>query len=123
MKLALLSDIHGNQYALSKVIDEIKLQNIDTLIVAGDTVGYYYGIKDVLKMLASFKVHFTKGNHEVMLEQLKHHPEIESELVEKYGSSLQRALRSLSGLEIDQLLNVEHPKSITIEKLKFLFNN
>jgi predicted phosphodiesterase len=123
MKLALLSDIHGNQYALSKVIDEIKLQNIDTLIVAGDTVGYYYGIKDVLKMLASFKVHFTKGNHEVMLEQLKQHPEIESELMEKYGSSLQRALRSLSELEIDQLLNVEHPKSITIENLKFLISH
>ena len=50
MKLALLSDIHGNQYALNKVISEIKLQNIDTLIVAGDTVGYYYGIKDVLKI-------------------------------------------------------------------------
>ena len=123
MKLALLSDIHGNQYALSKVIDEIKLQNIDTLIVAGDTVGYYYGIKEVLKMLTSFKVHFTKGNHEVMLEQLMHHPEIESELRGKYGSSLQLALCSLSEYEIDQLLNVEHPKSITVENLKILISH
>ena len=59
MKLALLSDIHGNQYALSKVINEIKMKNIETLIVAGDTVGYYYGIKDVLNLLSNFKVYFT----------------------------------------------------------------
>lgn len=123
MKLAILSDIHGNQYALNKVLSEIKLQNIDTLIVAGDTVGYYYGVKDVLNMLADFKVFFTKGNHEIMLEQLKHNPEIELELKNKYGSSLQRALDSLSENEVDQLLNVEHPKSIAIENLKILISH
>lgn len=123
MKLALLSDIHGNQYALNEVISEIKLQNIDTLIVAGDTVGYYYGIKDILKILADFKVFFTKGNHELMLEQLKYHPEIEPVLRNKYGSSLQRALDSLSKNEVDQLLNVEHPKSIAFGDLKILISH
>jgi putative phosphoesterase len=123
MKLALLSDIHSNQYALSKVVDEIRLQSIDTLIIAGDTVGYYYGIKDVLNLLADFKVYFTKGNHEIMLEQLKHNPEIELELKNKYGSSLQRALHSLSENEIDQLLNIEHPKSILIGDLNILVSH
>jgi putative phosphoesterase len=123
MKLALLSDIHGNQYALNKVIGEIKSQNIDTLIVAGDTVGYYYGIKDVLNILADFKVFFTKGNHELMLEQLKNNPEIQLELRNKYGSSLQRALDSLSKNEVDQLLNVEHPKSIAFGDLNVLVSH
>ena len=123
MKLALLSDIHGNQYALNKVISEIKLQDIDTLIVAGDTVGYYYGIKEVLTILADFKVFLTKGNHEIMMEQLKQNPEIEIELRNKYGSSLQRALDSLSKNEVDSLLNAEHPKSIEIENLNILISH
>ena len=114
MKIALLSDIHGNQYALSKVVDEIKMKKIGTLIVAGDTVGYYYGIKNVLNLLSNFKVYFTKGNHELMLEQLRLNPIIESELTIKYGSSLRLALNSLSETEIDQLLNIEHPNAITV---------
>ena len=60
MKLALLSDIHGNQYALSKVVSEIKMKKIETLIVAGDTVGYYYGIKYVLNQYA--KIYFSIRN-------------------------------------------------------------
>ena len=123
MTLSLLSDIHGNQYALNKVISEIKLQNIDTLIVAGDTVGYYYGIKDVLKIFADFKVFLTRGNHEIMLEQLRHNPEITLELKNRYGSSLQRALNILSKNEVDQLLNVEHPKSIAIKNLNILISH
>jgi predicted phosphodiesterase len=120
MKLAILSDIHGNQYALSKVIDEIKSQNIDTLIVAGDTVGYYYGIKEVLDLLSSFKVHFVKGNHEVMLGQLQLNPEIGLELNKKYGSSLNRALKSLTQSEIELFTNLPHPKSIVLENLNIL---
>jgi putative phosphoesterase len=123
MKLALLSDIHGNQYALSKVVDEIRKENIDTLIIAGDTVGYYYGIKDVLNLIANFKIYFTKGNHEMMLEQLRFNPIIELGLTNKYGSSLRLALNSLSETEIDQLLNLEHPKSITIENLDILISH
>lgn len=123
MKLAILSDIHGNQYALSKVIDEIKSQNIDTLIVAGDTVGYYYGIKEVLDLLSSFKVYFVKGNHEVMLAQLRLNPEIGLELNKKYGSSLHRALKSLSQNEIDFLINLPHPESIVLDNLDILISH
>ena len=123
MKLALLSDIHGNQYALSKVVSEIKMKKIETLIVAGDTVGYYYGIKDVLNLLSNFKVYFTKGNHEIMLEQLRLNPIIELELTLKYGSSLRLALNSLSEAEIDQLINMEHPKAITVENLNILISH
>jgi predicted phosphodiesterase len=93
------------------------------LIVAGDTVGYYYGIKAVLKMLMDFKVFFTKGNHELMLEQLRQNPKIEREIKSRYGSSLQRALDSLSKNEIDLLLNVEHPKSMVIENLNILISH
>ena len=124
MKLALLSDIHGNQYALSKVVSEIKMKKIETLIVAGDTVGYYYGIKDVLNLLSNFKVYFTKGNHEIMLEQLRLNPVIELELTLKYGSSLRLALNSLSEAEIDQLINIEQSlgyKPILIPRFRKIY--
>jgi len=40
MKIALISDIHGNLEALSSVIDEILREGIDSIINLGDTVGY-----------------------------------------------------------------------------------
>ena len=39
MKIAVLSDIHGNHIALETCIEEIERRNIDKLIFLGDYVG------------------------------------------------------------------------------------
>ena len=36
MKIAVLSDIHGNHIALQKVLNEIKNTNIKKIFIAGD---------------------------------------------------------------------------------------
>ena len=38
MRIAFISDIHGNFTALQAVLNDIKLQNIDEIICLGDTV-------------------------------------------------------------------------------------
>ena len=38
MKIALIADIHGNSLALKQVLDKIKRQGINELIIAGDRV-------------------------------------------------------------------------------------
>ena len=42
MKIAVISDIHGNYDALVEVLKDAKSENIDHLLVLGDIVGYYY---------------------------------------------------------------------------------
>ena len=51
MDVAILSDIHGNIYALKEVIKECKESGVDRFLVLGDLVGYYYqplGVMDAL---------------------------------------------------------------------------
>ncbi len=39
MRIAVISDIHSNIYALDKVIDDIKSKNVDMVVCTGDLVG------------------------------------------------------------------------------------
>ena len=40
MKIAVMSDIHGNIYALMKALEDIDEQRVDKIICLGDLVGY-----------------------------------------------------------------------------------
>ena len=70
MKIAVLSDIHGNNFALDDVLKECKLENVEKLLILGDIVGYYYHPELVLKMLSEWEYEIIKGNHEVILQEL-----------------------------------------------------
>lgn len=39
MKIAIISDIHGNLEALEAIINDIRNSNIDEIICLGDTIG------------------------------------------------------------------------------------
>jgi predicted phosphodiesterase len=40
MRVAVISDVHGNYHALEMVLEEIEAEGIDTIWCLGDTVGY-----------------------------------------------------------------------------------
>ena len=40
MKIAVISDIHANIYALMNILEDIDDQKVDTIICLGDLVGY-----------------------------------------------------------------------------------
>jgi predicted phosphodiesterase len=42
MKIAIISDIHGNYDALKAVLKDIKKLKIDKIYCLGDIVNYYY---------------------------------------------------------------------------------
>ena len=44
LKIAILADIHGNHFALEKVIEKAKNEKIEQLLILGDFVGYYYWV-------------------------------------------------------------------------------
>jgi predicted phosphodiesterase len=64
MRYAILSDIHGNLEALKAVFDDIWSRSIDTIICAGDIVGYYADPEECVKLVRERVMHAVVGNHD-----------------------------------------------------------
>ena len=62
MKLAIISDIHGNLPALDAVLND--LPTIDSIICSGDIVGYYPDVNEVCARLREIEAFVIRGNHD-----------------------------------------------------------
>lgn len=63
-RIAVLSDIHANPFALEAVIDDIARQGVDEVLVGGDMVGRGALGSDVLDMITHMGWQGVRGNHE-----------------------------------------------------------
>jgi putative phosphoesterase len=115
VKVALLSDIHGNIDALEPVLESIRKSGLEKILVAGDLVGYYYDPNLVLAELSKFETVFVKGNHEVILEELLEKKISHSDIQKYYGSAHALALESLTPKQIEFLCNLPDMISMKIE--------
>lgn len=64
MRIAVISDIHGNIYALTKVLEDIDCQQIDTIICLGDLVGYGPHPNEVIATIRRRNILCLKGNYD-----------------------------------------------------------
>jgi predicted phosphodiesterase len=64
VRLAILSDIHGNLHALEAVLGHLQKQQIDQLIVAGDIVNGMPHSKACFDLVMSLNAVHLRGNHE-----------------------------------------------------------
>jgi len=64
MRIAFISDIHGNFTALEAVLADIKKQAVDQIICLGDTVSLGPQPREVLETLHEIKSINIKGNHD-----------------------------------------------------------
>ena len=64
MKLAIISDIHGNIYALMKALDDIDEQKVDKIICLGDLVGYGPHPNEVVALIKRREIPCIKGNYD-----------------------------------------------------------
>lgn len=67
MKIAFLSDIHGNLQALQNVMAYLSTVQPDEKYFLGDAVGYLPNALEVLDLLHTNNFQCIKGNHEAML--------------------------------------------------------
>lgn len=67
MRVALISDIHGNHTALKAVLDAIKLQNVDSIICLGDVATIGPQPRQVLAELRALGCPCIMGNHDAAL--------------------------------------------------------
>ena len=116
----MLGDIHGNALALRNVLQEAVKQQVETLLITGDLVGYYFEPLEVLQLLGPWSKYLVRGNHEDMLSFARSDPSFLSKVNNRYGSGLHAAIKQLSSLQINELCALPHPKDIEIEKYKIL---
>jgi predicted phosphodiesterase len=64
VRLAIVSDIHGNLHALEAVLGHLQKQQIDQLIVAGDIVNGMPHSKACFELVMSLEAVRLRGNHE-----------------------------------------------------------
>jgi putative phosphoesterase len=119
MKLAILSDIHGNAEALRAALTDAKKADVEHLLILGDLVGYYYDIRGVLEQIAGWPQTVIGGNHEDMLGNARSDTAQAMAFREKYGSALDIALTVLSSAEIDWLAGLPSRAIITVDGVTF----
>ncbi len=66
MKLGIISDIHGNIYALKKVLSSFDNNQVDKIIIVGDLIGIGPCPNEVVELINEIKdkTIIVKGNHE-----------------------------------------------------------
>jgi predicted phosphodiesterase len=71
MKIAILSDIHGNSYALSEVLEDTRARNVDAIINLGDSLYGPLNPADTWDMLNACRAINISGNEDrIILENL-----------------------------------------------------
>jgi putative phosphoesterase len=64
MRVGVISDIHGNRIALETVLEDIGDRNVDTLLCAGDVVGYNPWPAACLDAVRERAIPTVMGNHD-----------------------------------------------------------
>ena len=67
IKLAIISDIHGNCIALEEILKDAKLNNVDDYIFSGDLVNDLPFGNETLEIVKSTSDKVLKGNKEQYL--------------------------------------------------------
>ena len=115
MKLAFISDIHGNICGLAEVLKAIdKIGGVDKLVVAGDVLTASSGTNDLMELLTEREAEFIRGNIEEILYDLEGSLPKVPERFHRYAMVWQRWLRQRLSTENWKLLT-EGPLCRTYE--------
>lgn len=113
MKIALLSDIHGNLAALEPALEAVLAARPDKIAVLGDLIGYYYDAAAVIELVRAHADIVIRGNHERIYADMLEGRSDGAAYRAKYGSSLDLALETLTKPQNQWILNL--PDRFTAE--------
>ena len=72
MKIAVISDIHGNMDAFESVLEDIDRSNVDAIVSLGDNIGYGPEPEAVVRKIQDRGIPSIMGNHEMAVADPKH---------------------------------------------------
>ncbi len=72
MRIAIVSDIHGNLDAFEQVLTDIDRSNIDEIISLGDNIGYGPEPDEVVEQIQERRIESIIGNHELAVNHPKY---------------------------------------------------
>jgi predicted phosphodiesterase len=72
MRVAIISDIHGNLDAFEQVLDDIDHSDIDAVVCLGDNVGYGPEPEQVIRQVRKRNIPCVMGNHERAVSDCTH---------------------------------------------------
>src|SRR5437764_3789799 len=113
MRVAALYDIHGNLPALDAVLDDVRRERVDAIVVGGDVLPGPMPLQTMKRLLTSdIPVHFIHGNGDrVVLAQLR--GDSIDEVPAQYRDSIAWTARQMD-LECQQAL-ASWPLTCTLE--------
>lgn len=109
MKIAIISDIHGNLAAFRKVWEKVK--NYPLILNAGDLTGYYPDIDPIINQVKLEKVKSVLGNHDRFLVSGKLPKDINPAITKPFQNNLQnislKNMAYLKSLKPNEILEIE----------------
>lgn len=124
MLVAVLADIHANNLALQKVLDDCRALGIERFVVLGDSIGYYYWPAEVLIALENTKeALIIQGNHERMFGNCQQNPQSFGTLDKRYQRGMQAARDRLDENQKNFLLSLPASRRLTIDGVDCLLSH
>jgi predicted phosphodiesterase len=72
MRIAIISDIHGNMEAFDQVLRDIDNASVEKIISLGDNIGYGPEPENVIRRIQERKIFSVLGNHEMAVADHTH---------------------------------------------------
>lgn len=121
MRLAILSDIHGNYEALQEIVCDLTNNNISSVIFLGDLVMKGPQPKEVFQTLKELNpLCWLKGNTELWLSDKRTQNESINSTLKEIELYRNFAIERLSKDSINFMLNCPEKKSLAIKSKNFL---
>ncbi|MBU0992993.1 MAG: metallophosphatase family protein [Proteobacteria bacterium] len=114
MRIAILSDIHGNLEALNSIFDVLDQIRPDTIISLGDNVGYGPDPEKVMQILRRRNIPSILGNHELAVKR--------ESFINWFNPVSKMAVHhTLANLSRESVNQINHyPRFLVFENMRFV---
>ena len=102
MKIAVITDIHGNFEAFTTVLRDIQTKKVDLVVSLGDNIGYGADSEKVIQLIINHGISSILGNHEAAAQEGK----AKFRFREDAQKALEIAVQSLSKESLEYILSL-----------------
>src|SRR5690606_34163426 len=106
MKIAFISDIHGNSYALRAVLEDISKRNVDQICVLGDLCYRGPDPKGALDLIRSLNAQVIKGNADEWVVRGIRQGEVADQALEMMNKEREWIAERLDDNDLEYLRNL-----------------